>query len=155
MRGHQDDMTTPFRILAISQGRVERFMVDAMEDLSASKMQVERGVVAESFLYDDAQENDSDGYPIELVLRTLSDSEANPPTPPGALGGRDNIAQANLPPDETPPHMWNPRTAPGTLETLQAKYLIGCDGAHSWLRQQLNYKTEGAHTPSVWYVAHV
>jgi phenol 2-monooxygenase len=149
MRSHIDDMTSPFRVVTISQGRIERFVIDAIEKLSVSQLQVERGVVAESFVYDGDPKNGSSSHPIELVLRTLSDSEANPTPVPGALGGRGNIAHGNLPHDEVA-HMCNPSKAPGTVETLRAKYLIGCDGAHSWLRQQLNYKTKGASTASVW-----
>jgi 2-polyprenyl-6-methoxyphenol hydroxylase-like FAD-dependent oxidoreductase len=29
--------------------------------------------------------------------------------------------------------------------------MIGCDGAHSWARNQLGYKLEGEQTDSIWY----
>ena len=38
------------------------------------------------------------------------------------------------------------------LETIKAKYLIGCDGAHSWTRRQLGFKMEGEQTDFVWGV---
>jgi phenol 2-monooxygenase len=113
-------------------------------------LQIERGVVADVFEYDSTQENDLNGYPIELVLRTLSDSEANPEPAPGSLGGRDNIAKGNLPRDE-PGHTYSPKQSPGTVERVKAKYLIGCDGARSWLRSQLKWKMEGASTTTTWY----
>jgi 2-polyprenyl-6-methoxyphenol hydroxylase-like FAD-dependent oxidoreductase len=34
------------------------------------------------------------------------------------------------------------------VETIKAKYLIGCDGAHSWTRKQLNIPVEGSNTRS-------
>jgi phenol 2-monooxygenase len=137
--------------MTLSQGRIERFLIDAMEEISDCRLQVERGVVADAFAYDGTQEKITNGYPIELVLRTLSDSEANPAPVPGSLGGRDNIAKGNLPRDESSP-TYNPKQLPGTVERVRTKYLIGCDGARSWLRNQLKYKMEGASTTTTWYV---
>ena len=38
------------------------------------------------------------------------------------------------------------------VETIRAKYLIGCDGAHSWTRAQLGLSLEGESTDHVWGV---
>lgn len=37
-------------------------------------------------------------------------------------------------------------------ETIKAKYLIGCDGAHSWTRTQLGLSLEGESTEHIWGV---
>ena len=37
-------------------------------------------------------------------------------------------------------------------ETVRAKYVIGCDGAHSWTRKQLGFSMEGQQTEYVWGV---
>lgn len=37
-------------------------------------------------------------------------------------------------------------------ETVKAKYLIGCDGAHSWTRRQLGIQLEGEQTDLIWGV---
>ncbi|KAI4255270.1 MAG: hypothetical protein L6R42_006817, partial [Xanthoria sp. 1 TBL-2021] len=37
-------------------------------------------------------------------------------------------------------------------EKIQAKYVIGCDGAHSWTRRQLGFQMEGEQTDFVWGV---
>lgn len=31
----------------------------------------------------------------------------------------------------------------GTREAIEAKYLLGCDGAHSWVRKQLGLTLDG------------
>lgn len=31
-------------------------------------------------------------------------------------------------------------------ETVKARYVVGCDGAHSWVRRQLQIPLEGDHT---------
>ncbi|KAH9997467.1 FAD binding domain protein [Xylariaceae sp. FL0662B] len=40
----------------------------------------------------------------------------------------------------------------GTMETIAAKYVVGCDGAHSWLRKYLNIGFVGDLTDSSWGV---
>lgn len=40
----------------------------------------------------------------------------------------------------------------GTTETVRAKYMIGCDGAHSWTRRQLGFHMEGEQTDFIWGV---
>lgn len=40
----------------------------------------------------------------------------------------------------------------GTTETVRAKYMVGCDGAHSWTRKQLGFIMEGEQTDFVWGV---
>lgn len=42
--------------------------------------------------------------------------------------------------------------ATGSSEVIQAKYLLGCDGAHSWVRQQLGLKLEGTSRDVSWGV---
>ena len=37
-------------------------------------------------------------------------------------------------------------------EKIRAKYVVGCDGAHSWTRRQLGFKMEGEQTDFVWGV---
>ena len=37
-------------------------------------------------------------------------------------------------------------------EMIRAKYVIGCDGAHSWTRRQLGFQMEGEQTDFVWGV---
>ncbi|ELU40529.1 FAD binding domain-containing protein [Rhizoctonia solani AG-1 IA] len=44
------------------------------------------------------------------------------------------------------------RDSGGNLEAVRAKYVIGCDGAHSWVRSQLGYSMEGDHSNAVWGV---
>ena len=38
----------------------------------------------------------------------------------------------------------------GTQETIKSKYVVGCDGARSWLRKYLNIRFVGDLTDSTW-----
>lgn len=37
-------------------------------------------------------------------------------------------------------------------ETIHARYLVACDGAHSWVRRQLNVPTDSISEDSTWGV---
>ena len=37
-------------------------------------------------------------------------------------------------------------------EMIRAKYVVGCDGAHSWTRTQLGFQMEGEQTEFIWGV---
>ena len=43
----------------------------------------------------------------------------------------------------------------GDTNMIEAKYLLGCDGAHSWVRKQLGLKLEGASQDVSWGVLDV
>jgi len=45
------------------------------------------------------------------------------------------------------------KTKYGSLEIMSCKYLIGCDGAHSTTRHQLNLDFKGAPYPNYWLLA--
>lgn len=41
---------------------------------------------------------------------------------------------------------------PDEESVVKCKYMIGCDGAHSWVREKLGIVMEGSQTESVWGV---
>jgi phenol 2-monooxygenase len=149
---HITDHPSPFLNLIISQGRIERFLLDNIAENSNSTLLVERGVAAESLVYDTSVENDHDAYPIKVTLRGLPSSEANPAPVNGGFGGRDILAKNSLPGDELKEFEAAASHQPEGIETIEARYLIGADGAHSWVRHALEYKTQGSGVESLWWV---
>ncbi|KAI7086473.1 phenol 2-monooxygenase [Hortaea werneckii] len=146
-------LPSPFVSLTISQGRIERFLVDNIEETSGT-LKVERGVSAESFTYDSSLQDDHDAYPIKVTLRTLSDTEVNDTIASYGYGGRYIVSKNNLAQDELKAlESASPRKL-GT-EIVEARYLVGADGAHSWLRHNLGYKTQGSGLDSLWGVMDV
>jgi phenol 2-monooxygenase len=140
--------------MLLNQGRIEQFLLDSIQQ--HSELQVERGVIAESFEYDDAMEGDPKSYPIVVKLRTLSDEEANSPALRMNEMNHDaaasGVSRGSLLPDD-----WNDLIAKSQAkktrtEIVKAKYLIGCDGAHSWTRRQVNIPLEGSTTDHIWLV---
>jgi phenol 2-monooxygenase len=137
--------------MLLNQGRIERFLLDSIQQ--HSDLRVERGVIAESFEYDDEMEKDSNGYPITVKLRTLSDEEANSPglrvneTNNAATSG---VSRGSLLSDDWNELIANSKVKQKKTEIVKAKYLIGCDGAHSWTRKQVNIPLEGSTTDHIW-----
>ncbi|PYH48354.1 putative phenol 2-monooxygenase [Aspergillus saccharolyticus JOP 1030-1] len=141
------ELHPPYAIVALNQGRIERFLLDAIKEHSS--LEVERGVLAESFEYDEGLENNPQAYPITLKLRTLSEKEASPAP---RHGFSDKFLHHLLKADDLKDAVQHRRNKVGTVETLKARYVIGCDGAHSWTRKQLNIPFEGSTTDHIWGV---
>ncbi|KAF3392599.1 hypothetical protein F1880_008898 [Penicillium rolfsii] len=137
---------SPFCNMLLNQGRIERFLLDSISQ--HSDLQVERGVIAEDFQYDEKMEETPDCYPITVRIRTLSDEEANPPSlrinetnhhPAASAVSRGSILI-----DDWNELIAKSRAKQTKTEIVKAKYLIGCDGAHSWTRKQVNIPLEGS-----------
>jgi phenol 2-monooxygenase len=76
-----------------------------------------------------AQDPNSTDYPITVTLRHL------PPTPTDAKNedSKSGLYRSNLfaPANEEP----KPMSGVATEETVKARYMVGCDGARSWVRK--------------------
>jgi phenol 2-monooxygenase len=134
-------------------GRIERFFLDSLKEYS--DIRVERGVLPDSMSFDESQAEDLDAYPIEVVLQHLTEEEANPQQSNATNGAAksDGLFRSNMAADDTQELLSKAATngREGSKETVHAKYMIGCDGAHSWVRNQLGYKLEGEQTDYIWY----
>lgn len=144
--------TTPgisrFQEVVLHQGRIERFFLDSLTE--HSNVQVERGVLPEELDLDTTKSEDNDAYPIEIKIRHLDDNEATPAQ--NRTNVSDSLFRSSLAKDETEEILRTSQKTSGSTETVRTKYMIGCDGAHSWTRQQLGFKMEGEQTDSIWGV---
>ncbi|CAG8148456.1 unnamed protein product [Penicillium olsonii] len=149
------DMTqadhSPYHNTRLSQGRIERFILDSIHE--NSNLRVERSVITESLEYDEKLGGEPEAYPITVNLRTLGSEELNTPNS-DKQSFENEITHEDLLPDD-----WEDLTQRGTqkekAEIVKAKYVIGCDGAHSWTRKQLDIATEGSNTDHIWGVIDV
>lgn len=142
-----------FQQLVLHQGRIERFFLDSLKE--HSDIRVERGVMPQSLELDESAVEDYDAYPVKVVLQHLTEAEINPVQSKATSGAAvsDGLFRSNLAPDDTEDLLNRAaNNKAGTQETIEAKYVIGCDGAHSWTRKQLGYKLEGEHTDYIWGV---
>jgi phenol 2-monooxygenase len=119
-----DVNNSPFGNCLLNQGRIERFILDAIRD--CSDLEVERGVIAESLEYDETLENRGDAYPITVTLRTLSEEEANSSSTHGGSGGvRNGLFRSNITPDDWDDLIKKSKERPGNVETVKTGHTAG------------------------------
>lgn len=147
-----------FTEVVLHQGRIERFFLDSISQHSKGQINVEHGVMPEKFDFDVAGVEDPDAYPIMVRLRHLSEEEATPKqsaTSTNGAGIQDGLYRSNLSEDDTSDLLARSKKLNGKAnktEVVRAKYMLGSDGAHSWVRDQLGYKLRGDSTDYIWGV---
>ncbi len=122
-----------------------------------SDITVERGLMPEALTIDEANVESDDEYPVAVTLRKLDEPAADAVT--ATTNGSQQSAipnglfRSNLTADTTDALLQSAQTAPGMqTEKVLAKYVVGCDGAHSWTRRQIGSVMEGEHTDYIWGV---
>jgi phenol 2-monooxygenase (NADPH) len=139
-----------FYEIVLHQGRIERFFLDNITKYADPPIEVERGVLPTSLHVDESLAEDNAAYPITVTLQHLSEEEAVPPQQRDKL--QDGLFRSNLSPDDTDDLIKKSSGKEGSIETVKAKYLVGCDGAHSWTRRQLGFEMQGEATDYIWGV---
>jgi 2-polyprenyl-6-methoxyphenol hydroxylase-like FAD-dependent oxidoreductase len=86
-----------------------------------------------------------------VQLRHLTEEEAKPAQSKGSAVN-DGLFRSNLAEDDTDDLINKSKEKEGKSEIVHAKYVIGCDGAHSWTRRQLGFQLEGEPTDFIWGV---
>ncbi|KAH7062968.1 FAD binding domain-containing protein [Paraphoma chrysanthemicola] len=141
-----------FQQIVLHQGRIERFFLDHIKKHSKNTLHVDRGVLPESLqISDDCDNHSLDNYPIIVQLRHLTEEEARPAQSNGS-SVNDGLFRSNLAEDDTDDLIAKSKDKEGSTEIVHAKYMVGCDGAHSWTRRQLGFKLEGEPTDFIWGV---
>ena len=117
-------------------------------------------MLPETLEFDESQAEDNAAYPIKIKLRHLSEEEATPKqsaTSANGAGIQDGLYRSNMSADDTADILAASKIneKAGSTETIHAKYVVGCDGAHSWVRNQLGYKLRGESTDFIWGVLDV
>ncbi|RVD87912.1 uncharacterized protein DFL_002115 [Arthrobotrys flagrans] len=135
----------------LHQGRMERFFLDHLKG-TGDRIRVERPVIPSLLRVDESEIKNPSAYPVTLKLQHLTDEQATPNQGNNIPNG---LFRSNLTADDTDDLIRKSLGKEGTEETIRAKYVVGCDGAHSWTRKQLGFKMEGEHTEIIWGVLDV
>lgn len=132
--------------------RVEEYLLSYIGKYSDLK--VEYGVMPES-LDIDTDKVESDGYPVSVTLRNLPRPGLESQLPLDLEDSKipNGLYRSNLTADTTDAMLQDAQAADGTCATkIRAKYVVGCDGAHSWTRRQIGCVMEGDHSDFIWCV---
>ena len=95
-------------------------------------LEVEYSKVPSDIYINDKALSDHDEYPFVVMLHPVDN---NPAEPLKGVGDPTQITLASL---------------AGPRESLRAKYIVACDGAHSWTRKRFAIPFEGDQTDSLW-----
>lgn len=127
--------------------------MDNIKKYSKDTLRVERAVLPESLSIDEelCDDHSVDSYPVKVQLRYLTEEEATPAQSNGTTI-QDGLFRSNLAEDDTDDLIAQSRANAGSTEVVRAKYMVGCDGAHSWTRRQLGFQLEGEPTDYIWGV---
>jgi phenol 2-monooxygenase len=134
--GEEDLPGSRFPQVSLCQGSVEQAFLNFLERDGGS-VRVERNLTPTKLHFDEAQIDADDAYPVEVHIGELGKNErAGSPSSSGIWGSNDNSAPSRQ------------FSAPETVitEIVQAKYVLGTDGAHSWTRKALSLQMEGDRT---------
>ncbi|KPM44127.1 Phenol 2-monooxygenase [Neonectria ditissima] len=146
-----------FQQVVLHQGRIERFFLDAIKDFSNGEVAVERGVMPTSLKIDADSVEDPDAYPVTVQLRHLGEEESTPKQTATMSNGssvQDGLFRSNMAADDTADLLKAAElnAKANTTEEVKAKYVVGADGAHSWVRKEIGLKLEGDSTDYIWGV---
>jgi len=119
----------PFEV-TLHQGAIENIFLDAM---STRGLIVDRPTTVDDWqILPVAQVQN--GYRIEITLRHLVDD--------AAAAADKTQPQSNITSSTTR----NGENENTKKTIIHAKYVIGCDGAHSWVRKKLGFTMDGEQT---------
>ena len=137
-----------FQEVTLHQGRIERFFLDSLKE--HSNIEIERGVLPEQLEVDHSKAEDEHAHPIKIKIRHLDNDEAAPFQ--NNTNVPDGLFRSSLAKDDTDDLIRKSRGKGGTTEIIHSKFMIGCDGAHSWTRRQLGFHMQGEQTDHIWGV---
>ncbi|KAH8423746.1 putative FAD monooxygenase [Aspergillus melleus] len=127
-----------FHESTLSQGQIEEYL---MEYVRARKhIEVKRETIPTSIDINYDLIDDHDAFPIRVNLENVPSGQKNESN--GVRTPDSEVSEA-LSDDSGYAGM-------GTM--VEAKYILGCDGAHSWLRKQLGLRLEGETYGDSWGV---
>jgi phenol 2-monooxygenase len=144
-----------FQQVVLHQGRIERFFLDSIA--GCSDIKIERGTMPTELALDLSKVDDKDAHPITVTLKHVSEEDATPKqmsTSANGIAIQDGLFRSNLASDDTHDLIKAAElnAKADTEEIVHAKYMLGADGAHSWVRNQLGFHLEGDSTDYIWGV---
>lgn len=128
------------RHVNLGQDRVEAIF---LADMEKHGLTVDRLLTPTSMAVDEERLDDPAAYPVTVTLKRL-------PKPKEEANGdvQSGLYRSNLFVDESSTSTNDPEA--GADETVHCKYLVGCDGARSWVRKSLGLELKGDSANVYW-----
>ncbi|KAK6453731.1 phenol 2-monooxygenase [Scheffersomyces xylosifermentans] len=146
-----------FQQVVIHQGYIEKWFEESIKHFSGNEVHVERPYLPLNISIDETAAEDQDAYAVEVLVKDLSKDNLSQPEQFSAkvanglyrqFEGDQEKFYANLSADLEN----DPNANTEDYEVIHCKYVLGSDGAHSWVRKQLGIDMDGETTDFVWGV---
>nr|ABK64179.1 phenol hydroxylase [Candida tropicalis] len=132
----------------IHQGNVEKWFNDSIEHFSDGKVKVERPLLPISLQINENEINNPQAHAVDILIKKLADNSAKPEQ----FGKIANGLFRAFDGDQEKFYKDITKDNEDDYELIHAKYVVGSDGAHSWVRKQFEIDMDGDHTDFVWGV---
>lgn len=129
----------------LAQHRIERIILDSLAEYN--NVEVQRNVEPKSLVYNHDMAGKQYSYPIVVEIAQVKAKRA---LKQDAASNGEKVVEAHG--ERHRGQLNGQAEKPITQEVIRAKYLVGCDGAHSWTRRQLGFQMEGEQSDYIWGV---
>lgn len=124
---------SPFTSVGLTQAKMADILLDYVRQ--HSDIEVERGVMTESISVQQGNE-----YPVRVTVRNISTN-----------GGMASFTADNDIRVDNDEELLATTGRPGVqAEIIKARYVVACDGAHSWIRRNLQIPMIGDDMDVIW-----
>ncbi|RLV90983.1 hypothetical protein JA1_004167 [Spathaspora sp. JA1] len=136
----------------LHQGYIEHFFIVTIRNFSSGEVEVERPRVPVSININEAEAKNQDAYAVEVIIKTLDKEDLNNDDQFGSKLADNSYEQFDNKLNFKSKLENDPNINIQEYEIINAKYVLGADGAHSWVRDQLDIEMDGEKTDFVWGV---
>lgn len=134
-----------------SQQRIESLLQESIQ--RGSTVEIKWNVFPIGLVFDPARVGDDNSHPITVKLGYLEKFDPSSTGPSQGEKLNDDAANGH---DRSTNNRYLSSHSPRKYQTadhiLHCKYVLGCDGAHSWVRKNLGISMEGDQTNHIWGV---
>lgn len=134
-----------------SQQRIERLLQESIQ--RNSTVEIKRNVFPVDLMFHPTLVGDDDNHPITVKLGHVEKCDplsTGPSQEEDLLYNGPNGHDASTNKRYSSPH--SPKNHQTADHIIRCKYVLGCDGAHSWVRKHLDISMEGDQSDHVWGV---
>lgn len=140
-----------FQQVVLHQGYIEQYFQNSIGEYSGGEAQVERPLLPIKITVSEEKLEDPEAYPLEVLVKDLSTDSVETEQ----YGGIANGLYRQFDGDQDQFYKdieQNPEISTDSYEIIEAKYVLGSDGAHSWVKKQMGIHMDGESTDYVWGV---
>lgn len=141
-----------FQQAVLHQGHIESYFNNSIGEYSQGQVHVERPILPVKITVDESQVDNAAAYPVEVLVKDLS--RENIQTEQFGAGVANGLYRQF---DGDQDRFYreieeNPDVDASEYEIIKCKYVLGSDGAHSWVKKQMGILMDGESTDFVWGV---